>query len=92
MPNTSRVYFCHPSTKSLKVPTRFKLIAIKLLFPNAKPIISTSECSQLRLKTVQQYNHGQHLQGHAMARKWALTIFSAAFARAHLSPQLSLAK
>lgn len=49
-----------------------------------KSIISTSECSQLKLKNVHQYNHGKHLQGHARPITVA-TIFSDAFARVHQS-------
>ena len=85
MPNKiSRVSFCHPSTKSLKVPTRFKLIAIKLLFPNANQSSALVSAASSDSKT----STSTTMDSISRNMQWPVTtatIFSPAFARVHLS-------
>ena len=53
-------------------------------------IISTSECSQLKLRNIYQYNR-KHLQGHAMAHNSSHHLLSC-LCQGTSEPQLSLAK
>lgn len=80
----SRVSFCHPSTKSLKVPARFTLIAIKVLFPNANQSSALVSAASSSSKT----STSTTMESISRDMQWPITaaaIFSAAFARVHLS-------